>query len=127
MESTARPSTASTATVSYRVREYQILGLRRDVDRLGREGFRKMGLPLAMVAVPGLAAQFREVPGEFWVADVDDEGVAVACICCPCGEVHDAEVALLTPTACERFFYYLGDTLLVAGSPRPNAETPAPS
>jgi hypothetical protein len=88
----------------------------RPIDRLGRTGFRKMGLPLILEAAPSLAEHFAQVPEDFWALDVDD-GHSVVEVSCPCGDAHRIAVGHVFEAPCERFFFSLPDSLLVANSP----------
>jgi hypothetical protein len=89
----------------------------RPIDRLGRVGFRKMGLPLILKAAPSLMEHFAEVPAEFWALDVGEDGFSVAQVSCPCSDTHEVAVGHVFEAPCERFFFALPDSVLVANSP----------
>lgn len=68
-------------------------------------------------ALPGLAERFsREVPGEYWVPDVDGEE-RIGVISCTCGATPKARENRLTPCEgenCGRVFLLLGESMRVA-------------
>lgn len=91
---------------------------RRPVDRLNRTIPRRLGVFGFLRAIPGLWAQFKRIPGEFWAMDVDDDGYSVARVACPCREEPCVEVGTIEICVCERTFLFTGTGVYVANSPK---------
>jgi hypothetical protein len=76
------------------------------------------------LAVPGLARQFRKVPGEYWRLH-GSTGLRAA-VECPCGnrpvlsvgELRSCRELDACPHRCERQFMFTGKSMLVAGGPK---------
>lgn len=100
-------------------------GWQRPADRLGRQQPRVLGPATYLLAIPGLASQFRAIPGEFWAQTVNADGFTCAEISCPCGELPHVEVGSLVGCKCGRHFLYVIHQVLVANSPRSEPQTPA--
>lgn len=83
--------------------------------------------PGLLNAVPGLAAQFREVPDGYWSPDGDatkqrigrPEVAAAVVVACRCGAEPSCHFGglLSCPGECGRFFMWTGKRLLVACTP----------
>lgn len=87
-------------------------------DRLGRIIPHKIGWVTWFRAIPGLAEQFREVPGTFWEAGPDVDGTKVAEVACPCGQ--PVKVPTTEDRACDgchRLYLYTGSRVLVGYLP----------
>lgn len=83
-------------------------------DRFGRIIPHKIGWTTWFRAIPGLASQFREIPGTFWEAGPDVDGAIVAEVSCPCG-TH-LKVSLEDDRPCEgchRLYLFTGSRVLV--------------
>jgi hypothetical protein len=60
----------------------------------------------------------KTVPQEFWSAERDDDGHALALIRCPCGDAPVAELGEWpTQCECQRSFFYTGAEVLALNSP----------
>lgn len=92
------------------------------IDTLGRSQPTRLNWLHFIRAVPGLATQFdRKVPDEFWSVDALEDRTPVAVIACPCGKEPIIPLGSCVECDCERFYLYLGSTIRVANSPRPEA------
>lgn len=83
-------------------------------DELGRKQPKTYGSGgiLAFAMRCGLPAP-KDVPGEFWSQDVNDDGFSCAVVACPCHESPAIEVGCLAPCSCGRYFYFTGDRVVV--------------
>lgn len=81
-------------------------------DALGRKVPTRVGWQLLLEAIPGLARQFRPVPGEFFIADGH-----LAHVKCPCGAEPMVPIRLATDCKCGRIFLYAGLAELWAAKP----------
>lgn len=79
---------------------------------------------VSFMQVPDLLAQFKEIPGDFWVQDVNDEGDSVALISCPCGHTPEVTTGGLSECTCHRFFLSTGQRVLAANRPKQYADEP---
>lgn len=91
----------------------------------GRTMPRRLGIFTFLRSIPGLWAQFSEIPGEYWALDVNGEGFSTATVSCPCGGEPVIEVGAIEVCECERAFLFIGRAVHVANSPKDRQpETP---
>jgi hypothetical protein len=103
-------------------------------DLIGRRQFRRLGVMSFMRSIPSFAAQWSRIPADYWQQDLGPDGYTVAVVACPCGEDARVQVGLSLEHACDRFYFFTGDEVRVANSPRrepvpdaPDLQTPAAS
>lgn len=88
------------------------------VDNIGRRQPTKLNSIWAFRAIPGLGRQFKQVvPSEFWSKDVDDRGLPLAIVACPCGQEPQLRPAGMKVCGCERMYLSLGTEIRVGNSP----------
>lgn len=79
------------------------------LDALGRKVPTRVGWEVLLEAIPGLARQFRPVPGDYFVGDSH-----VAHVKCPCGAETTVPANQASPCKCGRTFLYAGLELWAA-------------
>lgn len=74
---------------------------------------------------PWLKSAFQEIPGEFWVADVEDDKTSVAVVACPCGEEPRVAENQSHQCPCGRFYLNAsGESAYVTNTPKEDRWTP---
>jgi hypothetical protein len=93
--------------------------LTRSTDRIGRQNPRLVfNFATLARSIPGYLEQFSRIPDEFWQEDVTFERVSFAVIACPCGVEPRVEAGRTLQCTCERVFFFSGQAVMVANSPK---------